>query len=92
MPQTKSRVKDLRQAHKRTYRNRRLKEQVKATTKAVLAAAQSGNEQQIGEALGRAYKAIDKAAKVGALPAPRGDRKKSVLARRIAAAQTAAQQ
>ena len=91
MPQIKSRVKDVRQAHMRNYRNRRLKEQVKATTKAALAAAQSGDEQQIGEALGRAYKAIDKAAKVGAFHARRGDRKKSVLARQMAEAHTADQ-
>ena len=84
MPQTKSRHKHVRKTRTRTRRNRMLKEEVKHATRAAREAARAGDEQQIGEALSRAYKAVDKAAKAGALHTRRGDRKKSVLARQVA--------
>ena len=89
MPQIKARYKHIRQTHKRTRRNRKLKDEIKYTTRAALAAAASGDEQQVQETLNRAYKSIDKAAKVGVFPARRGARRKSLLARQVAGARSA---
>ncbi len=84
MPQIKARSKHIRQTEKRTRRNRRLKKEVARLSRAVMEVARRGDEQEIHEALSHAYKAIDKASKVGAFPSQRGDRKKSVLARQVA--------
>ncbi len=84
MPQIQSRRKHIRQTEKRTRRNRRLKEQVAKSTRAALETARSGDEEEIQQAINRAYKAIDKASQAGVFHARRGDRKKSLLARRVA--------
>ncbi len=84
MPQIKSRRKHIRQTEKRTRRNRRLKEQVAKSTRAALEAARSGDEEEIQQAMNRAYKAIDKASQAGVFHARRGDRKKSLLAQQVA--------
>ena len=89
MPQIKARDKHIRQSAKRTRRNRRLKEQIKYATRAALDTARGGEQEEIGAALARAYKAIDKAAKVGTFHSRRRDRKKSVLARQVAQLQAA---
>ena len=89
MPQMKSRHKHLRKTFKRTQRNRALKQQVKLATRTAREAAGDGDEQQAREALSRAYKAVDKATKMGAFHPRRGDRKKSVLARQVAEARGA---
>jgi len=84
MPQIKSRRKHVRQTRKRTLRNRRLKEQVAKSTRAALEAAGSNDEEEIKQAISRAYKAIDKASRVGVFHARRAARKKSRLARQVA--------
>jgi len=84
MPQIKSRRKHIRQTEKHTRRNRRLKKEVASLSRAVVEVARSKDEQEIPEALSRAYRAIDKASKAGVFHARRGDRKKSVLARQVA--------
>ena len=89
MPQTKARHKHIRQSAKRTRRNRKLKEEIKYATRAALDTAREGDQEEIQTALTRAYKAIDKAAKVGTFHSRRKDRKKSVLARQVAELQAA---
>ncbi len=84
MPQIKARAKHIRQTKKRTRRNRRLKEQVTKSIRAALEAARSGDEEEIQQAISRAYKVIDKASKVGTFHARRADRKKSLIARQVA--------
>ena len=84
MPQIKSRRKHIRQTQKRTLRNRRLKEQIAKSIRAALETARSGDEEEIQQAMNRAYKAIDKASRAGVFHARRGDRKKSLLARQVA--------
>ena len=84
MPQIKSRRKHIRQTEKRTLRNRRLKQEMAKSTRAVLDAARSDGEEEIQQAMNRAYKAIDKASRAGVFHARRGDRKKSLLARQVA--------
>ena len=84
MPQLNSRKKHVRQTEKRTWRNRGLKRKVAELTRAAQEAARSGEDEEIQEALSRAYQAIDKAAKVGVIHQRRGGRKKSVLAREVA--------
>ncbi|MCK4324749.1 MAG: 30S ribosomal protein S20 [Armatimonadetes bacterium] len=84
MPQIKSRRKHIRQTEKRTLRNRRLKQEIAKSTRAVLDAARSDGEEEIQQAMNRAYKAIDKASRAGVFHARRGDRKKSLLARQVA--------
>lgn len=84
MPQIKSRRKHIRQTEKRTLRNRRLKQEIAKSTRAVLETARSDAEEEIQQAMNRAYKAIDKASRAGVFHARRGDRKKSLLARQVA--------
>ena len=84
MPQIESRRKHIRQTEKRTRRNRRLKQEIAKSTRAVLEAARSDDEEEIQQAISRAYKAIDKAGQAGAFHTRRGDRKKSLLARQVA--------
>ena len=84
MPQIKSRRKHVLQTAKRTRRNRTLKEAVARLSRAALETARSGDEQEVQEALSRAYRSIDKASKAGTFHARRGDRKKSLLARQVA--------
>ena len=84
MPQIKSRRKHIRQTEKRTLRNRRLKQEIAKSARAVLEAAPSDDEEEIQQAINRAYKAIDKASRAGVFHARRGDRKKSLLARQVA--------
>jgi len=84
MPQIQSRRKHIRQTEKRTLRNRRLKQEMAKSTRAVLDAARSDGEEEIQQAMNRAYKAIDKASRAGVFHARRGDRKKSLLARQVA--------
>ena len=84
MPQIKSRRKHMRQTEKRTLRNRRLKQEMAKSTRVVLEAARSDGEEEIQQAMNRAYKAIDKASRVGVFHARRGDRKKALLARQVA--------
>ena len=87
MPQTQSRRKDIRQAEKHHARNRALKLTAKKAARAVLAAAEEGDSEQVGSALSVAYKAIDKAAKAGVIHPNTAARRKSRLAREAAAAQ-----
>ena len=84
MPQIKSRRKHIRQTEKRTLRNRRLKQEIAKSTRAALEATRSADEEEIQQAINRAYKAIDKASQAGVFHARRGDRKKSLLARQVA--------
>ena len=83
MPQIKSRRKHIRQTEKRTLRNRRLKQEIAKSARAVLETARSDGEEEIQQAMNRAYKAIDKASQAGVFHARRGDRKKSLLARQV---------
>ncbi len=87
MPQTQSRRKDIRKAEKHRARNRALKVTAKKAERAVLAAAEEGDSEQVDSALSAAYKAIDKAAKAGVIHPNTAARRKSRLARKAAAAQ-----
>lgn len=77
MPQHKSCEKRMRTSQKQNARNRQTKSAVKTVTKRFLAAT--------GEEAEAAYRAVaselDRAAKKGAIPKQRADRKKSRLAR-----------
>jgi len=81
MPQTKSRKKDLRKANVRRERNRVTRKTVRL---ALRAAREAGQVQ--GLELDTAYKAVDKAAKVGVLHKRTAARRKARLMRRLHAA------
>ncbi|SHM05203.1 small subunit ribosomal protein S20 [Caldanaerovirga acetigignens] len=83
MPNTASAKKKLRQAKKRTLRNRLVKAKVKAAIKKFNEALQSQNVENIKTALIGAVKALDKAAAKGVIHKNSAARKKSRLYKKL---------
>jgi small subunit ribosomal protein S20 len=81
MPHTKSAKKRLRQSQKRRLRNRATKKAVKTQVKKVLAAAKTGNVDEMRKELNTAAKKLDKAAAKRVIHPNLAARKKSQLAR-----------
>ncbi len=89
MPNIKSAKKRMRQAVKRTARNRVRKEKLKKAVKSYRSVLATGESQAIGEELKKVTKAIDKAQVKGILHKNTASRRKSRLAKaanRLAAA------
>jgi len=83
MPIKDSAKKSLRQTKKRTIRNLKRKTAVKDLFKKAVKAAEQGQVETIKELLRQTQKAIDKAAKVGAIKKNAANRKKSRLAKKL---------
>lgn len=84
MPLTKSAKKAMRQDIRRTERNKGTRTRVKTYMKKVLDLSKSNNE-EAAKLLPTAYKVIDTAAKKNILHDKNAARKKSLLARSVAA-------
>ncbi|KYO65149.1 MULTISPECIES: 30S ribosomal protein S20 [Thermovenabulum] len=83
MPNTASAKKKLRQAIKRTIRNRIVKASIKTAVKKFNEALKSKDAETIKIALKNAIKALDKAAAKGVIHKNAAARKKSSLYRRL---------
>src|SRR5580704_366039 len=84
MANIKSQIKRNRQNERRRVKNKAVRSELKTRTKNALIAAESGAE-DTAERLREAVKRIDKAAAKGVIHANQASRRKSRLARRIAA-------
>ncbi len=85
MPHSVSARKRVRQNEKRNLRNRTIKSELKSMAKRVLALAESGDAAAAAESLRAAQARLDKAAQKGILHRNTVSRRKSLLARRVAA-------
>ena len=83
MPTTKSAKKALRRDKKRTARNLKRRQAFKKLIKITLKANKSGQSNQVKELLRKTQKAIDKAAKGGALNKKTANRIKSRLMKNL---------
>ena len=83
MPQLSSSTKRLRQSLVRRDRNRARKRAVKLTSRAAIQASVSGDAEALGPAVIAAQKALDKAAKTGAIHRNKAARRKSRIMRQI---------
>lgn len=83
MPNTASAKKKMRQAKKRTLRNRLVKAKIKAAIKKFNEALQSKDVENIKSALIGAVKALDKAASKGVIHKNTAARKKSRLYKKL---------
>lgn len=81
MPNTRSARKRLRQIVKRTLLNKMYRSRMKTAIRRFEEALAAGDRQRIEEALRRAFKFIDKAAKRGVIHANAAARRKSRLTR-----------
>ena len=81
MPVTRSAEKRMRQAIKRTARNRRVKSMIKTATRRLEEAIQSGDRELARTRLIAAIRRIDQAAAKGVIHKNNADRKKSRLTR-----------
>ncbi|NPV48199.1 MAG: 30S ribosomal protein S20 [Armatimonadetes bacterium] len=88
MPQTRSMRKALRQSLKRRDRNRAWKVAAKQARRALLDNLASATPEQNAERMSAAQKALDKAAKRNVIHPNTAARRKSRLARKVAAAQS----
>jgi len=84
-----SALKAHRQSVKRNLRNREIKKGIRLAARAVADAASAKDTAKLGELLGNAASAIDKAAQSGTIHWKTAARKKSRLAKRINAASAA---
>ncbi len=89
MAHTKSARKRARQNEVRRLRNRRRKRAVKQTVRAFQEALTAGQTERAAELLREAHKRLDKTAAKGTIHKKAAARKKSRLARRLAAATAA---
>lgn len=80
MPITKSAKKALRSSDKKRIVNIRRKKNIEVAVKGVKKLMVKGEKKEVATALSAAYKALDKAAKVGLIKKGAADRKKSRLA------------
>ena len=85
MANIKSQIKRNRQNEKRRVRNKTVRSELRTRTKSAVAAAESGAE-HAAEAERLAMKRIDKAAQKGVIHKNAAARRKSRLAKRVAAA------
>lgn len=83
MPNTKSGSKELRKGARRAFRNEVVRDELDLVIKKVRKAITANNHSLAMEALTKALKTIDKAAKKGFLKANTRDRKKSRLAKAV---------
>jgi small subunit ribosomal protein S20 len=86
MPNTKSAERRVRSSERKRLQNRSNKSRLKTLERAYEAAAKSGDKQKAGEAFRNLSSAFDKAAKSGVIHKAKANRKKSRLARVLAAA------
>jgi small subunit ribosomal protein S20 len=84
-------MKAYRQSVKRNLRNRDIKKGIRLAVRAVSDAASAKDAAKMGELMGAAVAAIDKAARRGTIHWKTAARKKSRLAKRLSAAPAAAQ-
>lgn len=84
-----SALKAYRQSVKRNLRNREIKKGIRLAARAVADAASAKDTTKLGELMASASAAVDKAAQGGAIHWKTAARKKSRLAKRIAAASVA---
>ena len=84
MAHTPSSKKRIRQNATRRARNRRRKDQVKQTVRAVEEAIRQGDAAKAGEQLNLCYKKLDQVAAKGTIHKNRAARKKAGLARQVA--------
>ncbi len=85
MPNTQQAKKRLRQGDVRNLRNRTVKSEIKTHTKHVLAAIEAGDREKAQECLKTVHSKLDKAVRKGVLHRNTVDRRKGLLARKIAA-------
>lgn len=83
MPNTASAARRARQSIRRHQRNKSVKSRLKTLEKNYLAAVAAGNKEAADLALRRVSSALDRAAKVGVIPKPRAQRKRSRLHQRL---------
>jgi small subunit ribosomal protein S20 len=86
MANIKSQIKRNRQNERRRVRNKSIRSEVKTRTKLTVAAAEAGDPAAAAEAYRSAQKKIDKAATKGVFHPRTAARRKSRLAKRVAAA------
>jgi small subunit ribosomal protein S20 len=79
----KSQIKRNRQTEKRNLRNRKVRSELHTRTKSALSALDEGENAE--EAVGEAIKRIDKAAQKGMIKKNTAARRKSRLAKKLAA-------
>ena len=84
MPNTKSAERRMRNSARKQLRNKSAKSRLKTLEKSFLAAVVSGKKDDAKAGLQAVTSALDKAAKVGAIPKATANRKKSRLAVRLA--------
>lgn len=83
MPLTKSAKKRLRQNKKRKAQNKQRKDKIKALVKQARDLVARGNKKEAKQLLPQIYKALDKAAKTGAIKKNTACRKKSRLSKLV---------
>ncbi|HEY4498325.1 MAG TPA: 30S ribosomal protein S20 [Candidatus Paceibacterota bacterium] len=83
MPNTKSAKKALRQNLTRRIRNLARRKQIKATAKEYKKVLSGGNAEEASQKLTLVYKALDKAAKTGAIAKNKASRLKAKAARSL---------
>ncbi len=83
MANIKSQIKRNRQTEKRNLRNRKVRSELHTRTKSALSALDEGENAE--EAVGEAIKRIDKAAQKGMIKKNTAARRKSRLAKKLAA-------
>ena len=83
MPNTASAARRARQSIRRHQRNKSVRSRVKTLEKNYLAAVSAGKKDDASQALNAVSSALDKAAKVGVIPKPTAQRKRSRLTLRF---------
>ena len=80
MPNTKSAERRMRNSERKHQQNRSVKSKLRRIEKEVRAAVTAGKKDEAAKLLAGVHSAFDKAVKVGAIPRPTANRKKSRLA------------
>jgi len=83
MPITKSAKKALRQSEKRRKRNKKRKEDYKKVRKEILTLLKQGQKEKAEQLIPEFQKAVDKAAKTGAMHENKASRIKSRLLKKL---------
>jgi len=85
MPNTKSAERRVRANEKKRLHNRSIKSRLRKLERGYETSLTSGNKEEATQSLRTVHSALDKAVKNGVLPRPTVNRRKSRLARRLAA-------
>ena len=80
MPNTKSAERRMRNSERKHQQNRSVKSKLRRIEKEFRAAVTAGKKDEAAKLLAGVHSAFDKAVKVGAIPRPTANRKKSRLA------------